>query len=333
LTYVIQNSVPWPLSSGKLDFYVSRIEGITQSLQDNDYELMFRGMGFGLSDSKHSYRVSVIVNGKPISATCLIPTGNNHELLVRIPAEVVKPLFNDSKVVLLPVILKSDVMSASGTKQYQVAFNIVLLPRSAGVVEFVEKTEKTRLSAKVETNTLTSVTSQQSLGRKPPFEIKQEWKCAPNQRIVGVRYECPAGNLGNPGGIAGFTYNLRRLNGAGERDPDFDLLEDNTKVIVYRSATYHGTTTIHHHIDYRTFEKYYEASNAVKLPVSFHEQLVIELDPKNTQGEFTLIGKLWTGHKIEIDHTTINNPIGPLKLVGAGRSGDRMKLTFRLEKP
>jgi hypothetical protein len=252
--------------------------------------------------------------------------------------------------------------SGKESKTYGTDFTLLLLPTEPGEVEVEEIIEARRLGA-VQTHTLEASVSEAIKGCKPPWTIQQTWTAPDGAEIAGVRYECYPGKqvtykethsvkLGrdggfavrteektgyesageilkkNAGGIAGWTYAVRKDG----YDPDYEV--NGLTVTVYRKATLGGahTTTVKHHIDYRPQEAVNETVRR-KVKLSWDEPLVLDLDPRNKTGAYTIRGELATREKILVTAGTAANSSSPLKAKGSHRHGDHDQIVFELARP
>jgi hypothetical protein len=201
---------------------------------------------------------------------------------------------------------------------------LVLLPKAAGEIEIEEIGENKKWSDKKDTKTITL--SRNTGGEKE--DRVEEWRCADNQKIVEVRYECKDPR-------AGWCYPIRHQTIGDPRGygSDADIVEGGKKAVVYRKL---GSVplTCYYHIDYVTEESTFEKINKGKVRLQFDDPFEVHFSPNNKDANFRITGRLFTGQKLFLTSGTGDSADkeNPLKLIGRERSGDHFKLTFRLNK-
>jgi hypothetical protein len=304
------------------DFYISSIRGITLAFQENDYRVSVSGLGIGFAGNEPRCSVDILVDGEELDPFTIKQEENNR-VDVRIPAQMLEKKFKTDKyggakfTVRSAITRKNEKTKTDETKVYSVTATLLLLPKAAGEVEVEEMIEKKGWGDKKETKSIT-------LTRATPGERAErieEWRCADNQTIVDVRYEC-----NHP--RSGWSYPLRK----GGYGADFDVVEGGKKAVVYRVLA-SAQTTCFYHIDYVTETTTYETVSRGKVSLKFDEPFEVLLSPDNKGGNFKVSGKLFNGQKLLVTSGTGDtDKDNPLKIMGREKVGDRIKLTFRLNK-
>jgi hypothetical protein len=70
-----------------------------------------------------------------------------------------------------------------------------------------------------------------------------------------------------------------------------------------------------------------------KVKLSWTEPLVLDLDPRNKTGAYTIRGELTTKEKVLVTAGTAASNSSPLKAKGTHRSGDHDQVVFELVRP
>ncbi len=312
------------LLTRKVDYYISSVNGTTVINSDAGYLLSITGLGFGLTDSRQKYNTTVYVNNKLLPVTSIDLT-QRRQMRLNIPNVLIKPLFNDNKIVFIPVKIISEITKPVGifgwstsTSKYETNFNLVLLPTIAGEISVSEITATRILDDQVLTQSISR--SFQGCKTDQPCEMIESWSCNQNQKIVGVRYACA--------GQCGWSYNKRK----GGYDPDYDILNDGTSVTVYRHLDGENPTTVTYYIDYKNYRSDYKTIDNGTIQLKYGDPFDIILNIDNSDCNYSIVGKLKTGQTINYNNNTISN--SPyLKLLGVGRSGNICKASFRLIAP
>lgn len=312
------------LLTRKVDYYISSINGTTVINSDAGYTVNVTGIGFGLNDSRQQYNTTVYVNNNLLPVTAIDLT-QRRQMRLNVPNNLIKPLFRDNTIVFVPVKIVSSITQPGGflgwsttTSTYETRFRLVLMPKIAGTITVSETVSKKVLGDDVLTHAISR--SFQGCKTDQPCEMIESWSCNQNQRIVGVRYTCT--------GQCGWSYNKRR----GGYDADYDILNDNTSVTVYRHLDGQNPTTVIHYIDYKNYRTDYQQVNNGTIQLKYGEPFDILLNKENQDCNYTIVGKLTTGQTINYNNNTISNsPF--LKLLGIGRTGESCKASFRLVTP
>ena len=305
------------------DFYISSIRGTTLTYQDQEYRVVVSGLGIGFPGNEPKCVVDVILDGEELNPFGSFKQEENNRLEVKLPAKQLQPKFKEDKLATAKFAIRSTITKNGKSRTYEVGVPLVLLPLSAGEIEIEEVTESKKWSTVKETKTIT-------LSRKAEGEQMtrvEEWRCADNQKIVDIRYECNDPN-------AGFCYPIRHQTIGDPRGygADAEIVEGGKKAVVYRKL---GTVpvTCHYHIDFVTEQVAYDKINKGKVRLKFDEPFEIDLSSSNKDGNFKIAGRLVNGQKL-----LLTSGIGdsdkdnPLKLIGREKSSDHYKLTFKLGK-
>jgi hypothetical protein len=308
---------------GEQDFYISSIRGTTLVHQDHEYRITVTGLGLGFPGNEPKCVVQAFLDGNELDPFGSFRQEENNRIEVRIPARVLQPRFQDRDLTLVTFAIRSTINGGIWSKSYEVRVPLLLLPKAAGEIEIEEVVQVKKWSDAKQTKTV--ILSRRTGGEQE--QRVEKWTCADNQKITGVRYECEDPN-------AGFCYALRRA-GSPMKDPyasDADVVDGGRTAVVYRTL---GTwpLTCYYHIDYVTEVVAHEKVNKGKVRLTFDEPFEVTLSPQNRDGTFKITGKLFTGQKLLLTSGTGDaDKENPLKLVGRERSGDHLKLTFRLNR-
>jgi hypothetical protein len=308
------------LAKSGTDFYISSVRGTLLAEQDNDYEVRVAGLGFGYNVKGSSDAQSVVdvsVNGKDLDWSC-IHQKEAHVVVVKIPAKRLKGLFEDSKVVRTEFVFTCTIPDGKKKKTYEVKIPLFLLPRVAGSVT-IEQVIETKVWGNPQTKTITLTRDEKGAAQ----DRTEKWTCASNQRIVGVTYECK-----HPKG--GWSTALR--DGPDGYRADYDITDGGKTAVVYRRITY-WPMSCHYNVKYETQTP---GSETVKAgtgtySLKYDEQFAVMLSPENRNGNFKLTGKLFDGRKIAMNSETASGNKSPFRLIGSGKVGECVRLTFVLK--
>jgi hypothetical protein len=354
----------------KVKFYVSSINGQTIFLQENDFRLTIRGLGFGFDTDKQRYRIKFTV-GQSVLPDTSITRSNTHELQISIPNDTVINSFSDTKIAFVPIKFESEIMTKGLTgwksEKYHINFNLTLLPKLAGEIRIVESIKERVLDGITKTYDLSRTVS----GCKPdqPCDWDQEHSVALDERITAVRYDCTGQcshsyslrrrelnakreevrpdcetkaqqAYGNPTSPMGKLIKISVINSCMdaaakgmEYMPDFDILNGNRTAKVYRHVDGHNSTTVIHHIDYQTLIDKYSKLDRGTLQIPFNQPFTIDFDTRNDGCHYEVTGKLVTKQVINITNNTAGNAGNLLIATGAGPFGDHCRVTFVLRTP
>lgn len=319
------NNVPFLKSN--IYYYISSINGCTITKSDADYFVTVRGLGFGFSDSKTHYETKVFLNNSELSKNLLDLTGRR-ELKIHLTSSDINKFFLGSKINYIPVTLVSNITKPtifgfrSTTEHDTTKFNIVLMPIKAGYIVIQETVSEEALDYSKVINYSISKTFG-PCDNKHECIMSEEWTCADNQRITGVRFEQTSGGP--------FIYRLRppkpgEYAGPGsEYNPDFDILNDSKTAHVYRRLQQAGTPI--YYIDYVQMKTSYKTITSNPLYFNYGESFEVTLDKKNEDCNYTIIGKLTTGQNININNSTVNSSQF-LRFLGVRKVGENCKATF-----
>jgi len=307
------------------EFYVSSIRGTTLVEQDHDYEVRVAGLGFGYKVEGQD-TVSVVeveVGGKPLSFASIRQI-ENQLVSVRIPAKKLTDKFKDDAITTVPfkfrVIIAKKSKTRNEPKQYEVIVPLVLMPRFPGSVtieEFVE--EKVWSNSQRKTIVL-------SRNSKSELELREEKFTVPqDQRIVKVEYECPDSK-------AGFAYSVRLDGVAGRNyEPDYDVLDAGKTALVRRKITSYPMDCFYH-VTYETQTAVSKSVKSDSIRLKYDLPIEVLLAANNRKGNFRVTGTLFDGRKIMLNsETAATDKSCPLRLVGIGDAGDRVRATFVLK--
>jgi hypothetical protein len=310
------------LITKKLNYYVSSVKGTTIIYGDADFKIAMTGLGFGLNDSRQEYKTTVKVNGNAIAANNIDLT-QRRTMVINIPNSVIKSLFQEKKISYLPIVITSEIshknwIGMTKKETYNTHFNLVLMPSVAGFIIVGETTSQRVLDGH---NVVQSISrSFQGCKTDNPCEMVEEWSCSVNQKITGVRYDCS--------GQCGWSYNKRR----GGYDPDYDILNDGRTAKVYRHLDGGNPTTVTYYVDYQNYTDQFNTTKNDTVFIRYNEPVDVSLNPNNSDCNYSLNGKLFTGQTINYNNNTISS--SPyFKLLGVGKVGNICKATFKLTTP
>lgn len=329
--------------------YVNSVDGLTVSKQDNEYRLIVRGLGLGFDDVNTPLNTDVYVNGHALPNNCL-RVERKHELLVAIPAALIGGLFQASATVAIPLELRysknqimqevaeerivcvrkcglfrhtcicttiNKPMPEIAVKAHSVQFSMRLLPTAPGTISIEEIIDDGYNPA--------PTTKEHEIWAfiyEETAIYKEEWAAPPHHIIEGVKYDVLPSEAGNPGGL---SYNLRRIKGSTEYGPDFEIVDNKTRVFVFRKVS---GASFKHTVTYR--ELLPRKSTVTRTYVlSYGSPLVVSLNAKNADGNYRVSGTLITGEKIEFNRDTAKDAT-PLRLIGSGIVAGVPQVTFTL---
>lgn len=250
------------LVTDKKEFYISSIRGTTVACQDHEYRVEVTGLGLSFDGNEPRCVVDALLDTKELAPfSSIINQVENNRIVVKIPSKQLNAFFKDDKIATVPFAIRSTITKSGKSKTYQVKVRLVLLPKSAAQINIEETVENKGWSDKKETKTIT-------LSRTTPGEKEdrvEEWRCADNQKIVDVRYEC-----NDP--RAGWCYPIRHQTIGDPRGygKDADIVEGGRKAVVYRKL---GTAprACYYHVDYVTETLTYSKVNKGKMTLKFDE--------------------------------------------------------------
>jgi hypothetical protein len=321
----ITNQLPF---TQKRIFYISTISGLTQIYSNADYKVSITGMGLGLNDNNYDYDVAIKVGDSVLTATGL-QRPNAHELDINVPHSLVDAFFTDTKIGYIPVQLTSTIshkrfLLGDQKKTYNINFKLVTLPKQAATFIVTEPvTGKPHLDGKTITDSISRSMPKGQCSSDHNCTWSQDYSVANNQSIVGVRYSCQ--------GQCRWCYNARANHGL----PDYDLLNNNTKVTVYVNCVGDAQdTTVTHYIDFQTFVSDTSPFAHPSQGAAFGQTVTVDLSPENQACSYVVAGTLITGQTIAEDSNSATSNSSLLRATGAPvRFGDHCQVTFTLEVP
>jgi hypothetical protein len=303
-------------------FYVSSIRGTTLVEHDHDYEIRVAGLGFGykVKGGEIDSVVDVTVNGKDLDFGC-VQQQENHVVLVKIPAKRLQKEFKDDMIVKVPFTFRATITDGKGErKSYEVSVPLILMPRFPGSITVEERVEE-KVWGNPQTKTITLT---RNVEGQPKYR-EEKWTCKDGERITAVKYVCTDRN-------AGFSYAVKTEFTPGKSyDADYDIT-DGAKTAVVRRKLDTFPLTASYDITYETLSSVNKDIKNGDYRLKYDEPLEVLLAPNNGKGNFKITGKLFDGRKINsnseiapTDHSS------PLRLVGVGSIGDRVRATFVLK--
>ncbi|HWJ30213.1 MAG TPA: hypothetical protein VNS32_27000 [Flavisolibacter sp.] len=318
-----------PLTN-KVYTYINKIVGLTQMHQSNDYKITISGLGLGQDndDVRYSWTVKIGDKTLPLSSLSRTPP---FDMTVKINRNFLENYFNDSSYSFIPLVINSSidvkykcglVFNCHKTLNAKWNLKLTLLPRYPGVLTGVEILKGEALDG----NTLTKsvvVTTPEACSNDAPCDWSREIKLASNERVIGVRMSCDAG-------LCPWSSPLR----PGHGNPDYDILQGGTSVIVYRHNNA-GPVTITHYVDYQTIKQFTTEKPLTPVRLQFGQPVVIPLSQENTACAYRLKGKLITGQEFYIDNSMIESNDKLFTRIGTGNgpSGLTCSPSFVLNIP
>lgn len=313
----------------KVDFYINKVAGLTQPHQSDDFQIEAWGLGFGQDDPKRKYTLTVQVAGKEVPVVQFSRTPP-YQLSVRVPFSLLEPHFSDDAIKFVPISITATVSKTVGCKVFfecnetsssKWELKMTLLPRQPAEVSGAEVVARTALDGVTKTTSVDVRTE----GCKPkkPCDWQRTIALAQNERALAVRYACA--------GQCGWSYNLRK----GGYDPDYDILEGGTKVVVYRHVDGKSSTTVTHYVDYQTLKTSHLDKPIAAIKAGFGQAFMIKLSPENTACVYRLSVKMATGQSTYIDNSMTQSPDGLVVRVGTGQGppGASCTPSFKLNIP
>jgi hypothetical protein len=286
------NRLSFLITKNRIDYYISSIRGSTITYGNADYKILVRGIGFGFQKGKNTYSTSVYLNNIDLSAH-LLDVSENNTLMVSIPNDMIKLYFNETRIVYVPVKIRTNIKKGKTIRTYETNFSLTLLPIIAGEVVIKEQIKYEELDGEIMKHALTRTF--QGCTPKKPCDYHDTWTCPEDSRILFVTYSCK--------GQCPWSYSLRK----GGRDVDYDLLDGNRTADVYRHLDGENSTTITHYIHYQKLKTKYKTVATDTIKFRFDTPFDVTLSEGNTNCNFELIGSFALGQEIQYNESTIQN--------------------------
>jgi hypothetical protein len=321
------NRVPF---TRKVNFYLSSIDGLTQPYSHTPYDLHLRGLGVGIAPGDRKYSIHVSVGGKelPPNAIRAISATDSD---IEIPNEFLEPLFQENKAAQVSLVLRSEVTTDEKimliiphtvTKTYEVPVLLILLPKSPGSLKGTEPLISQVLDTTVHTTSITHHTV--GCHTDHPCDWNQTLDLALDEFAFNVRYSCA--------GQCPWDYKYRPHAAGHEYEPDFDILNDGHKVVVYRHNDGEHDTTVTHYVDFHKLIPLVQPHNLGPYKLKYGEPLIIDLDPANSDCAYQLNGELVTKQTPYIDSAMAESAEHLLVKNSVIHFGNHCRVTLTLQQ-
>jgi hypothetical protein len=317
-----------PLTT-KVDFYVSSVRGLTQSYSDGDYQLNIRGLGFGFSPSGRKYGVKLTFGEVEVPADKIEAVGAN-ETRVTLPHDMLERMFDPGKTNIVKarvdVSLVKDtcflfVFPDHDAAQYRMDLSVALLPKFPGALTGTEPLKTMALDPVIRTTSVVHPYPAGACHSDKPCDWSSTVQLAEDEYAVGVRYQCV--------GQCGWDYNLRH----GGYAPDFDILEDGHKVVVYRHNDGDHATTATYYVDYHKMVPQFAQSPIGPMPIAFNQTFFVDLKPQNVDCSYAVTAKLVTKQTPYLDSGMGASADHLLVKQSVSRMGDHCRISLTLDQP
>lgn len=323
---IVSQALPW---MDDADFYLESIDGATALHKKEAHTVQVRGIGFGYSvrGAERYSHTRVFVGDRELPAGSLHVV-DAHTLKVDIAPNFLEQHFAERATSYVAfrmettIARKGKFLRAASNKKYEVSIQMMLLPRVAGELRVVQSVPTT-VSERI-TRTLTRNVPRSTTER--PFDFHDVMLCAADEKIVSVTYDCN-------GGGCGWCYPQNRSRVPEGYGPDYVIDGDGRRVTVYRHCDGAQVTIDHFvHIDRSVPGPRLEVSGG-SHSLKFGERLEIDLDSRNSDGNYELSGSLVTGHQVRFSNASGPTVPGPVKEIAKVKTGDHYRLVISVGVP